>query len=95
MFTGVEWLVMGLCATGSGCDHAAAAYYSMPEVKEFVKKTEEDVKQEAGHTAVITAGYVIPAVAAIAGRGGSIRLNQYFSIEANKGQGQIMLQFHY
>ena len=95
MFTGVEWLVIGLCASGSGCSHAASAYYAMPEVKEFAAKAESNVKQEVGHTAVLTAGYVVPVIAAVAGRGGSLRLNQYFSVELNKDQERIVLQFHY
>jgi len=80
----MESLVIYSCVIGKGCQQTSTAYYeSHPEIKQFVHKNEERVKQFVGPVFIQS---VAPFWFLAAGGTGNIRLSKEFSLELKKYQ---------
>lgn len=83
-----EFLVLFSCINSSGCSETTAQYfYSHPEVKENIDKTDKRLEKTLGP---VTIQYIAPAAYVLVGGTGSIRLNSLFILQFNSDTSKLI-----
>lgn len=88
-----EILVILACLNSVGCSETSGHYYNThPKVQEMARKSERIAKRYVGPVVVEAIG---PVLVAVSGSTGTIRLNQYFSLQGNKRNATLSFNLEY
>lgn len=85
-----EFLVIYTCSKSIGCNETSTAYYvTHPDFKQFVQKSEENIKRYAGP---IITNYFGPMIYYVMGSTAIVRLSDNFNLQINQQNNTII--FH-
>jgi hypothetical protein len=84
-----EILVIFACLSSKGCTETSNLYYNThPEIRQILKNSEDELKRRSNPFFI---SYVGPAIVAVAGGTGTVKINKHFNLQLNKDHATIGL----